>query len=74
MKQKNTYSLLVNSEEKNRSIFEIGVYGLVVASMAFSALAFATQAIALPGKSKTPASAASVIEEPAQPVLIAARG
>lgn len=73
MKQ-NTYALLVNSEEKNRSIFEIGVYSLVVASMAFSGLAFATQAIALPGKSKAPASAASVIEEPAQPVLIAARG
>ncbi|MBA2271400.1 MAG: hypothetical protein H0W20_12530 [Chthoniobacterales bacterium] len=74
MKQKNTYSLLVNSEEKNRSMFEISVYGLLVASMAFSALAFATQSVVLPGKSKSPASAASSIEEPAQPVLIAARG
>ena len=48
MKSKNTYSLLVNSEEKIRSIFEGGVCGLLVASMAFASFTFASQAVTFP--------------------------
>lgn len=74
MKTQNTYSLLVNSEEKSRSIFETAVYGLVVASMAFSAFAFASQSVTLPGKAKSNGTAVELATTPApQPPLIASR-
>ena len=43
-----TYSLLVRSEEKNRSILEIVVYTLFMLSAVFSIWQFANQPIALP--------------------------
>ncbi len=49
MKNKNTYSLLVESQEKGRSIFEASIYGLVVLCTAFSAWQFAAHSIMLPG-------------------------
>jgi hypothetical protein len=49
MKNKNTYSLLVQSQEKGRSIFEASIYGLVVLCMAFSVWQFAAHSIMLPG-------------------------
>jgi hypothetical protein len=74
MKTQNTYSLLINSEEKSRSIFESAVYGLVVASMAFSAFAFASQTVTLPGKAKSNATSVEIAATPApQPPLIASR-
>lgn len=73
MKSQNTYSLLVNSEEKNRSIFEGAVYGLVVVSMAFSVFAFARQSINIPGMTRTNSAPAAIVETaPVQP-LVAAR-
>jgi len=74
MKTQNTYSLLVNSEEKSRSIFETVVYGLVVASMAFSAFAFASQTVTLPGKAKSSnATSVEIATTPAPQPLIASR-
>ena len=73
MKTQHTYSLLVNSEEKSRSIFETAVYGLVVASMAFSAFAFATQSVTLPGKAKTNGAAVEMATTPTAQPLIASR-
>jgi hypothetical protein len=72
MKQKNTYSLLVGSEEKGRSIFEGTLYALVVLCTAFSGWQFASNAVALPrmpatnqtapvGLAQTPAPVAPVI-------------
>jgi hypothetical protein len=49
MKNKNTYSLLVQSQEKGRSIFEASIYGLVVLCTVFSAWQFAAHSIMLPG-------------------------
>lgn len=55
MKTQNTYSLLVNSEEKSRSIFETIVYGLVVASMAVAGILFASQSVTVPRMPKASA-------------------
>ncbi len=75
MKTQNTYSLLVSSEEKSRSIFETAVYGLVVISMAFAVFAFASQSVSVPRMQKASAAPAMVVEKTAaQPSLIAARG
>lgn len=49
MKNKNTYSLLVNSEEKGRSLFEGTLYTLVVLCTAFTAWQFASSSVVLPG-------------------------
>ncbi len=49
MKNKNTYSLLVQSQEKGRSIFEASIYGLVILCTVFSAWSFAAHSIMLPG-------------------------
>ncbi len=48
MKNKNTYSLLVGSEEKGRSIFEGALYALVILCTAFSGWQFASSSVALP--------------------------
>lgn len=76
MKTKNTYSLLVNSEEKGRSIVETAVYGLVVLSMAFSVFAFASQAMTLPQMQKTTGSPViqTIATQPIDQAAVAARG
>lgn len=53
MKNKSTYSLLVDAatEEKSRSLFETGVYGLVLLCMAISGWQFAFTSVTLPKKS-----------------------
>jgi len=48
MKKKSTYRLLVQSEEKNRNIMEIAVYGVVALSCLISIWQFAEQPSALP--------------------------
>jgi hypothetical protein len=48
MKKRSTYRLLVQSEEKNRNIMEIAVYGLVALSCLISIWQFAEQPNALP--------------------------
>lgn len=73
MKTKNTYSLLIDSEEKGRSLFESAIYGLAAASMAFAFFAFASQTATSPQASKSSAAATDTIAtQPAQP-LIASR-
>ena len=81
MKNKSTYSLLLNadSEEKGRSFFEAGVYGLVLLCMALSGWHFATGTVTVPGQNRAPQNQpASMIAnspvEQAAPVVIAARG
>ena len=80
MKNKSTYSLLVNadSEEKGRSIFEIAVYGLVLLCMALSGWHFASGTVTLPGQNRgeqnpPPSMIANAPVQPAAPV-IASRG
>jgi hypothetical protein len=48
MKKRSTYRLLVQSEEKNRNVMEIAVYGLVGLSCLISIWQFAEQPNALP--------------------------
>ena len=48
MKKKSTYRLLVQSEEKNRNIMEIAVYGVVALSCLISIWQFAEQPNVLP--------------------------
>ena len=48
MRKRSTYRLLIQSEEKNRNILEIAVYGLVALSCLISIWQFAEQPNALP--------------------------
>jgi hypothetical protein len=48
MRKRSTYRLLIQSEEKNRNIMEIAVYGLVALSCLISIWQFAEQSNALP--------------------------
>ena len=78
MKNKSTYSLLVNadSEEKGRSIFETAVYSLVAMATALAVWAFATGAVVTPGMGRVDAgneAAFAVKAHAEQPIVIAAR-
>ena len=78
MKNKSTYSLLVNadSEDKGRSIFESAVYSLVGMSTALSVWAFASGAVVTPGmgRAEKGTEAGFAIEAQAeQPIVIASR-
>ena len=77
MKNKNTYSLLLQDEEKGRSIFESAVYGLVVLCVAFTSFQFATGSVVLPGMNRVNDNATSGIAvevvEPAPAPIIASR-
>ena len=76
MKTKNTYSLLVNSGEKNRSIVEGAVYVLLVGCMAFSMFSMASQTVTLPnpGTDRTSNTEIQLATTPAPQPLVAARG
>ena len=50
MKNKYTYRLLVQSEEKSRNIMEIAIYGLVSLSVMLSIWQFAEQPLQTTGK------------------------
>jgi len=77
MKNKNTYSLLIASEEKGRSIFEGGLYALVILCTAVSGWQFASNSVALPrmpannGKSLS-APVEMIAKVPAQPAPVGA--
>ena len=77
MKNKSTYSLLVNAdaEEKGRSIFETAVYSLTVLCTAVAVWTFATGAVVTPGMNRAKAQSASAITAPAQqaPIVVASR-
>ena len=75
MKNKNTYSLLIASEEKGRSIFEGALYGLVILCTAFSGWQFASNSVALPRMPATngAAPAAMVAKAPVQQPVVADR-
>jgi hypothetical protein len=73
---KNTYSLLVDSEEKGRSIFEGAIYALVLLSATFSAWQFASSSVALPRMPVTSNAPAPMVAKavPQTPPLVADRG
>ena len=75
MKNKNTYSLLMNAaaEEKGRSIFETVIYSSVVLATAVSVWAFAIGNIVTPGMNRPERDAAKFAKEAAaqQPIVIA---
>ena len=50
MKRRTTYRLLVQSEDKNRNILEIAIYGLVTLSVIVSIWQFAEQPMQMTGK------------------------
>ncbi len=67
-----TYSLLVRSEEKGRTIFEGIVIGLIVFCAAFTGWQFASSSVVLPGMAATKSSPAAPIVArvaPEQPVV-----
>ena len=76
MKNKSTYSLLVNadSEEKGRSIFEGAIYSTVILATALSVWAFASGSVLIPGMGRVDANEArlAVEAQAAQPIVIAA--
>jgi hypothetical protein len=58
---RSTYAMLVRSEEKGRSIFEVAVYALVALSVVLSIWQFAEQSNRLPvGSEQKPAAVAVV--------------
>jgi len=63
----NTYSLLVHSEEKGRSIFEGLVIGAIVVCTAFTGWQFATSSVVLPGMAATSKSSPAPIVAKATP-------
>ena len=72
---KTTYSLLVDSEEKGRSIFEGAIYALIVLCTAFSGWQFASNSVALPRMPATNnAPAPMIVKAAPQPPVVADRG
>lgn len=49
MKTNNTYSMLIQSEEKGRSIFESVICALAILCIAFTGWEFASHAVVTPG-------------------------
>src|SRR5215210_3690760 len=64
----NTYSLLVRSEEKGRTIFEGLVIAAIVLSTAFTGWQFASSSVVLPGMASSPAQSTTA------PVVVEATG
>ncbi len=62
MKTKNTYSLLVQSQEKGRSIFEGAIYALVILCTAVSGWQFASNSVALPRMPANNGSSSAPVE------------
>lgn len=75
MQKKNTYSLLVASQEKGRSIFEGSIYALVVLCTAISGWEFVSNSVALPRMPATnnSAPAVEIAQSPAPAPVIASR-
>jgi len=74
MKNKNTYSMLVASEEKGRTIFEGALYALVILCTAFSGWQFASNSVALPRMpANNDAPAAMVAKAAPLPPVVADR-
>jgi hypothetical protein len=74
MKNQNTYSLLVASQEKGRSIFEGSVFALVVLCTAISGWEFASNSVSLPRMpANNGAAAVEVAQTPAPAPVIASR-
>ena len=74
MKTKSTYSLLVRSEEKGRSIFEMAVYGMLIVSSFASVLQFTTAPLALPTTLAAQTPASSLVVASAAQAAVDARG
>jgi hypothetical protein len=74
MKTKSTYSLLVRSEEKGRSIFEMAVYGMLVLSSFASVLQFASAPMALPTNLAVHAPVNAIVVAAAPQLAVDARG
>ena len=74
MKTQSTYSLLVNSYEKGRSIFESAVYGLLVLAAVASIGQFASQSITTPTEIATNSTPAVVVAEAKTEAALPARG
>ena len=49
MTNRNTYSLLVGSEEKSRNVLETAIYSMCVLSAVFAIWQFAREPVSLPG-------------------------
>jgi hypothetical protein len=69
-----TYSLLVRSEEKGRSIFEMAVYGMLVLCSFASVLQFASAPMTLPTNLAASATTSAIVVAAAPQVAVDARG
>ena len=74
MKTQSTYSLLVNSYEKGRSIFESAVYGLLVLSAVAAIGQFASQSITTPGEIAASSTRGAIVAEATTQAAIPVRG
>ncbi len=73
-----TYSLLVRSEEKGRTLFEGAIIGLIVLSTAFTGWQFAANSVVLPGMNRANNDSKTAVEmvakAPVDQPLVASRG
>lgn len=74
MKTQSTYSLLVNSYEKGRSIFESAVYGLLVLAAVASIGQFALQSITTPSEIAASSTSVVIVAEAKTESALPARG
>ncbi len=65
MKSKNTYSILLQAEEKGRAIFEHSIYALVVLCTAFSGWQFVSSSVVTPGMTAKASAPANLESTPA---------
>ena len=74
MKTKSTYSLLVNSEEKGRSLFEAAIYSLVVLCTVVSVGQFAMQDVTVPGQVSAKTTSSVMVADAKTKAPVTVRG
>ncbi len=74
MKTQSTYSLLINSQEKGRSLFEAAIYVLVMLTAVVSVGQFATETVTLPGQAAAKKASSTMVADAAVQTPAEARG
>ena len=74
MKTQSTYSLLINSQEKGRGLFETAIYALVMLTAVVSVGQFATEPVTLPGQAAAKKASSTMVADAAVQLPAEARG
>ncbi len=74
MKTQSTYSLLINSQETGRRLFEAAIYALVMLTAVVSVGQFATETVTLPGQAAAKKASSTMVADAAVQLPAEARG